>query len=388
MQFLVHGAERTGPPIFLLRLLQQWATSPAAIDPRVVLARGGALQGEFSKVAPTSTAGLHRRSPERLVQRALGAAHLASAGSAVVAAATRRRVGSTRADLTVVNGATAPTAELLGALSPPGEVVLIAHELSTGWFENLAPPQRDLLLARTDRYLAVSRCVASFLHDDLAIPAERVTVTRPPVPPRIGRRRDETGRPYDGVRRCRPEVVIGGAGVHDWRKAPELWLQLAARLRDRVGPGQVKFVWFGGHERGAEPAWPIRHEVRALGLEDDVEFAGEVDDFVQRLDAVDVFVTTAREDAYPLVCAEAAAAGVPVVAFGGGGAEELVTDARCGRAVPYPDLDAMADAAVELAHDEPLRRRLGDNGRQFARDHFDPTSVAAHVERWLLRGAA
>lgn len=397
IRFLVHGAERSGPPIYALRLLEQWRRDGASIAPSVVLARGGALEPAFRAAAPTTVASLGRRSPERLAQRALEAARVPGLGCAVLDLATRCRIDTRPTAITVVNGATQPTAELLRSLAPDGEVVLIAHELSTGWSDNVDAVSRALLLGRTDRYLAVSQAVADYLTSELAVPRDRITVTRPPTPLRtrssplrdstvgnLGRWPRPPASPYTDHDVRGPAVVVGGAGVHDWRKAPELWLQVAARVRDRLGAGAVRFVWFGGHPAGTQPAWPLRHDVRQLGLDHEVTFVGEVADLGAHLDHVDVFVSAAREDAYPLVCAEACAAGVPVVAFAGGGAEELIRDSGAGRVVDYPDLEAMADEVADLALDHERRTELGRLGADFAAEHLDPSRIATDIERWLV----
>ena len=51
--WLGHGAERTGPPIYLLRILEGLRAHPE-IEPSVVLLEGGALLEQFHQLAPTT----------------------------------------------------------------------------------------------------------------------------------------------------------------------------------------------------------------------------------------------------------------------------------------------------------------------------------------------
>lgn len=392
----MHGAERSGPPIYLLRLLRQWQQVDPGFESDVVLARPGPLRSEFERVASTQTARLDRTSPESLAARTLRRAGWPSGARLVADRATRARIGSGHADLTVVNGATQPTADLLRSLAPPGPVALIAHELSTGWQANIDAEARQLLRTRVDRVLAVSRSVADYLCREEGFERDRVTVLRPPVPPGTSARlRTEKGRwPRSSPNSYTHRVplggtaIVGGAGVQDWRKAPELWLQVAAAVGRRLGRDASRWVWFGGNAAGEHPAWPIRHELGHLGLDGQVEFPGEVEELAPHLASMRVFVSTAREDAYPLVCAEACAAGVPVVTFDGGGAAELVLDSGGGIVVPYPDLDTMADRVVELLTDADQHASISRRAHEFAEAHLHPAVVAPEAAAWILDGVA
>lgn len=377
VRFLVHGAERSGPPIYLLRLLRQWRSQNTEIDAEVVLARPGPLAPAFAAVAPTRIARLDPRSPESVVRRVLGAARLQKVGGVARTAATRLRVGRSEPDITVVNGATQPTADLLEMLAPRGEVVMIAHELSTGWFHNVDEHARSLLLVRVDRYLAVSRTVADFLERRLGVDPSRIAVGRAPIvqdlaPPRLD---PDT-----------PDVVhLGGGGPSDWRKAPDSWLRVARHVLDAASePPRVEFTWIGGATDGDAAFWPLRHDIDHLGLAGHVEFLGDQTDPAGIIGQLDLFVSTAREDAYPLMCVEAASAGVPVVSFDGGGAAELIAESGCGVIVDYPDERGMAAAIVELLEQPSRRRELGAAGRSFASDELDPSATAQAIAEWII----
>ncbi len=379
VRFLGHGAERSGPPIYLLRLLRWWNRTPPPFDIEVVLGRPGPLVDAYRQVASTRVARLDRRSPERLAERALAATAPEAWGARVVEAATRHRVESgCQPSVTVVNGATAATAQLLRTLGPKAPVVVIAHELSTGWFHNIDAEARQLLL-KADRFLAVSRCVERFLIDRLGVPPDRVTMAPPVV---------DSSEAAPTPERHDSRIVVGGGGMTDWRKAPELWLSVAHHARRLAPELPLHFRWFGGDAPGTAAFWPLGHEIDHLGLSDVVEFLGDVEEPGRVIADLDVFVSTAREDAYPLVCAESALAGIPLVAFDGGGAAELIQDAACGYVVDYPDIVGAAQRVVDLASDADHRVAIGARGRAFALGHLDVAAVASTIERWVLAGPA
>jgi glycosyltransferase involved in cell wall biosynthesis len=68
--------------------------------------------------------------------------------------------------------------------------------------------------------------------------------------------------------------------------------------------------------------------------------------------------------------------GKPVVATRVGGLPEIVDDGETGLLVPAGDEGALADAIVRLLEDEPLRHRLGANGRAKLESELSPQAVA------------
>jgi len=104
-----------------------------------------------------------------------------------------------------------------------------------------------------------------------------------------------------------------------------------------------------------------------------VRFLGNVpdDELSEIYDRADIFAMTSVNhghsiEGFGLVYLEAAAHGLPVVAHDVGGVSEAVVDGVTGLLVP-PHRPAQLAATFErLVFDEPLRRRLGDAGRQWA----------------------
>jgi Glycosyltransferase len=85
-------------------------------------------------------------------------------------------------------------------------------------------------------------------------------------------------------------------------------------------------------------------------------------------------------DNLPTVIMEAMAAGVPVISTPLAGVPEMVEDGMSGELVPERDPAALAAAIERLLDDSSRARRLGDHGRQIAREKF---SIETNVR--LLR---
>ena len=115
--------------------------------------------------------------------------------------------------------------------------------------------------------------------------------------------------------------------------------------------------------------------LRAAAEESDfaVNFLGNLpdDELAEIYDRADIFAMTSVNleqsiEGFGLVYLEAAAHGLPVVAHDVGGVSEAVVDGVTGLLVP-PDRPGQLAAAFErLIHDEALRRRLGNAGRDWA----------------------
>ena len=84
---------------------------------------------------------------------------------------------------------------------------------------------------------------------------------------------------------------------------------------------------------------------------------------------------------------DAFAAGTPVIQSTEGWIGRLLEREQCGINVKPGDMEAMADAVVEVANNRDLRRRLGANARRVARDTFDRTLLAQKMRKVLASAA-
>ena len=117
----------------------------------------------------------------------------------------------------------------------------------------------------------------------------------------------------------------------------------------------------------------------ALGLGDRFRFLGFRDDVHSLLAAADVFCLASRNEGLPVALMEAYAVGVPVVATRVGGLPEVVEDGGSGLLVDPEDPDALAQAIVTLAGDEPRRRQLGQRAVELAAQ-FDSRVAVRRIE--------
>jgi glycosyltransferase involved in cell wall biosynthesis len=359
-----HGAERTGPPVYLLRLAE-WFASCDEVELEVVLLDDGPLLEPLRRFVPVTVLpewhipGRARYLPA--VGNRLGSDRLTQQGRSLAMRPHARDLQP--ADVVWIN--TAGSVRALRYLPfTPARVVTQVHELSLGLELHLRPEDRALIEQATDRYLVVSSPVRRHLVERWGVAPERVGHAAGVVGPPPPRERTEADV-RQAVGAGPDDLLVGTAGTVDWRKAPDLYLALARAVARRTSR-RVVLVWLGGGPTSA--VWATTMADRsAAGLDDTVRFVGEQPDPIDWLRALDLFVLPSREDAYPLVCLEAASVGVPTVCFATGGIADFVAPPAgelAGAVVPYPDLPAMADVVVALLEDPTLRARRGEVARR------------------------
>jgi len=118
----------------------------------------------------------------------------------------------------------------------------------------------------------------------------------------------------------------------------------------------------------------VRERVRALGIEDSVEFPGilsyeETRTHYARADVV-AFPSVWLES-FGLVGLEAMAHGKPVVGFRAGGVPDWLEDGHTGFLAPLKDAKQLAAKIQQLLDDPELARRLGRNGFERVAQKFN-----------------
>jgi glycosyltransferase involved in cell wall biosynthesis len=166
-------------------------------------------------------------------------------------------------------------------------------------------------------------------------------------------------------RRSKPPVVAMVANLTSPVKKHGLFLDAASRVDASLG---VEFRLYGhAPPVGAEPyADQIRSRAEAInaricGFQDPAVFLADIDVLVHPLES----------ESFGRGVLEAMAAGKAVVGVDGGGVGELVSHGETGLLGPADDPVAMAQNITKLLSNGADRERMGQTGRQVARDKYD-----------------
>jgi N-acetyl-alpha-D-glucosaminyl L-malate synthase BshA len=116
--------------------------------------------------------------------------------------------------------------------------------------------------------------------------------------------------------------------------------------------------------------------VKELKLREDVLFLGEVDYIEQILRCADLFLLPSEQESFGLAALEAMNCSVPVIAAHTGGVPEVIVHGETGFLFPVGEINAMANAAIDLLRDRDKHRRFAfasrQRAQQFAIDKIMP----------------
>lgn len=250
------------------------------------------------------------------------------------------------------------TGQLVGrALGVP-----IVSWLHNAWLKpaNIAILRRTAPLTRC--WVADSEASAAFGVDTLGIPRERIAIwplfcVDPGLPPARG----WTGGPFR----------IGSLGRLHPQKGYDVLIDALARARDfdRTTAARIQ-VDVAGEGPLLEA---LRLRARAHGL-DNIFFPGFVSAPATFLASLHAYVQPSHHEGLCIAAHEAMAAGLPVIASPVGEMAHSLPAARAGRLVPHGDVDALAEAMLQLARNPELAHRIGASARSWAQHRYSATA--------------
>lgn len=133
---------------------------------------------------------------------------------------------------------------------------------------------------------------------------------------------------------------------------------------------------------------PLRGELKdlsnRLGISKNVLFLGTVMDFEPYLMALDIFVLSSYTESTPMVLLHALAHKLPVISTAVGDIPSIIQDGVDGILVPSNDVDALADAIVDLIENEDKRNELASAGWKLAKEKFSIKSMIGGIEKIYL----
>lgn len=165
-----------------------------------------------------------------------------------------------------------------------------------------------------------------------------------------------------------PRMLAVGRLNH--QKGFDLLLQALARLP----PERTAQVHIAG---GGPEGERLRLLADRLGVQDRVQFLGEVANPFPLYDWTDIVIAPSRFEGFPNVPLEAMCAGrAVIVADCKSGPREMSEGGRFARLVPVEDVASLAQAMTEMAAQPDLVRTLGEQARQHVLSRYSRQAVA------------
>ncbi|MGM0424147.1 MAG: glycosyltransferase family 4 protein [Thermodesulfobacteriota bacterium] len=153
------------------------------------------------------------------------------------------------------------------------------------------------------------------------------------------------------------------------RKGHKYLLQALPEILRHCPEVKVLFLGQGPMQR------KLQEQTAACGLQDRVQFAGFRSDLELILPCLQAVVHPALLEGLGVSLLQAAAAGVPVVAFRAGGVPEVVQDGQNGFLVQPGQVSSLARAVLKLLKDPEQAQRMGQRGRELVCQGFSRQSM-------------
>ncbi|MGH2395667.1 MAG: glycosyltransferase family 4 protein [bacterium] len=274
-------------------------------------------------------------------------------------------------------------ARVLGGIAARLAGVPIVLETFHGTlFEGYYGPLRTKILVAVERIIArlmdgiiaVSERVAADLVARRIAPRERIHVILPGLDLDRFDASSAAGRLRASLGVNDGSPIVGVVA----RLVPIKGLQTfvaAAALVAKAVPS-ARFVIIGdGPERLA-----LELQSKALGLSDRLTLIGWRRDVEDLYQDIDVVVLPSKNEGTPVTVIEAMAAGRAIVATQVGGVPDVVTSGVDGILVSAGDIQALAEAIVQLLRDPQRRCQMGKAARQTAQCRFSIDRLVTDID--------
>ncbi|AJA46773.1 exopolysaccharide phosphotransferase [Clostridium pasteurianum DSM 525 = ATCC 6013] len=124
--------------------------------------------------------------------------------------------------------------------------------------------------------------------------------------------------------------------------------------------------------------------IQELGVSGRVDIVNFTDNIKSYYLKSSIYVSSSRWEGFGLVITEAMECGLPVAAFENAGPKEIINDNVNGILVPCEDIEALAQAILQLMHNEEKRLKMSQNAIIRAQ-HFNVSIVAKEWQKLFDR---
>jgi glycosyltransferase involved in cell wall biosynthesis len=164
--------------------------------------------------------------------------------------------------------------------------------------------------------------------------------------------------------------IIGNIAAFTGFKDHKTWINAVAELVKRKV--KAKYILIGEGSLEAE----IKAQVKQLGLENEIIFAGFRKDIPEILPEFDLFLFTSNNEPTGGVLLESYACRVPIVAANAGGIPEVIVDKETGLLAEVGNPIDFADKVEQLLGDVAMQEKFKKNGYQYLLDNFTKDVIA------------
>lgn len=124
-----------------------------------------------------------------------------------------------------------------------------------------------------------------------------------------------------------------------------------------------------------------KQQVHELGLVDRIKFTGLLppSQIPLAIQSSDILIHCSLREGLARTLPQAMLCGRPAISFDVDGAKEVVNE-NTGRLIEPKNVKQLIGACAELIEDESLRKRLGEQGREYVKEKFAPDTMVNIIE--------
>lgn len=163
-----------------------------------------------------------------------------------------------------------------------------------------------------------------------------------------------------------------------YKKGHEYLIDAATELTKRYP--NLYFLFLG--DGAKEPV--LRQQVKQLGLESRILFAGMLDNIDRELAGSDLMIHPSKEEPFGIAILEGMRAGLPVAASRVGGIPDVVAEGETALLFEPRNPDAIIEVVSNLLSDKDRMAQLGAAGKKRATTRFRLEDMIDNIERFFL----
>jgi glycosyltransferase involved in cell wall biosynthesis len=383
--FLSHEATLTGAPIFLLRLIQ-YLDSTKRYKMLVLFNNSGRLFQEFQKHTSTMVLSNLNTRQKGLIKIFIRFFPMYTIRDIFF----RIRIKLFQPDIIISN--TLANSDLLPYINHLNQLKLITivHEMKS-WLnhaDKLEIFDVNKSISLSSHFIAVSNSVKKNLLNDFKISEYNISMffnnNNDFKPQKIPNTEMSKWKKDNNI----PEntFIIGSCGSLIWRKGPDIFISILNSFKKKYPTKKIFFIWQGGQEKSSFYI-EIENEINQLSLSNDISLLPFSSNTHFFYNAIDIYISTAREEPFGLTLLEAGSYKKPCIAFEkSGGPEEILSNNR-GLLIPYGDVDNAVEAIFELMQNDKSSKKFSLELSKFVLENNSKntfTNYSEIIDRFII----
>lgn len=171
--------------------------------------------------------------------------------------------------------------------------------------------------------------------------------------------------------------IIGNVATLEPRKGHKFLIDAFKKVIEKHKNKSIKLIIVSdGYEREN-----LVNYVDKLNLKGKVIFTGYREDIEELMAIMDVFLLSSLREGLPRVLVQAAAVGIPLIAFNVDGVPEIIKNNYNGFLIRPKDVEELADRIIRYINNRELISLHGQRGREFVKDKWSIEDMVNKIDK-------